>query len=151
MDIKLIVVKGASKPGEVEVNLPTVIGRSNDVDLPLRHALISRQHCELSELDGVVIVRDLGSLNGTFVDDERITEAELRPGNLLTVGSVTFRVDYQCNDNGVSESGVEGKEAEVEYEEDYDEADTEEYEDDGKVGDDEVQDDALNNFFNNLS
>lgn len=147
MDIKLVVVKGASKPGEVDVNLPTVIGRSNDVGLPLRHALISRQHCELSELDGVVIVRDLGSLNGTFVDDERITEAELRPGDLLTIGSVTFRVDYQYNDNGVPEASVEGGEAEVEYEEDLDDPDTEEYEDDG---DDEV-DDALNNFFNNLS
>lgn len=150
MDIKLIIVKGASKPGEVDVNLPTVIGRSNDVDLPLRHALISRQHCELSELDGVVIVRDLGSLNGTFIDDKRITEAELRPGDLLTVGSVTFRVDYQCNDNGASEVASEGGEAEVEYEEDYDDPDTEEYEADGDDGDDEV-DDALNNFFNNLS
>ena len=172
MDIKLIVVKGASKPGEVSVDLPTVIGRSNDVDLPLRHALISRQHCELSEEDGVVVVRDLGSLNGTFVDDERITEAELRPGDLLTVGSVTFRIDYESSDNGVEKNEEDDLDYEESDTEEYDEDDTDEYDseineheegaeeeeyeepDTEELDEDAVEesaDDALNNFFNNLS
>jgi pSer/pThr/pTyr-binding forkhead associated (FHA) protein len=47
------------------------------------------------------MVRDLGSLNGTFVNNERITESPLAAGELLTVGTVTFRAVYEVIvDNG---------------------------------------------------
>ncbi len=60
----------------------------------LTHPLVSRRHCELVEKDGHVLVRDLQSLNGTFVGSDRIEEAILWPGDLLTVGTVTFRAMY---------------------------------------------------------
>jgi pSer/pThr/pTyr-binding forkhead associated (FHA) protein len=56
---------------------------------------VSRQHCELFELNGQLMVRDLGSLNGTFVNNQRITESPLAPNELLTVGTVTFRAVYE--------------------------------------------------------
>jgi predicted component of type VI protein secretion system len=61
----------------------------------LAHPLVSRQHCELYEADGQLMVRDLGSLNGTFVNNQKVSEAPLPPGELLTIGTVTFRAVYE--------------------------------------------------------
>jgi predicted component of type VI protein secretion system len=71
----------------------------------LPHPLVSRQHCELFETNGRLMVRDLGSLNGTFVNNERISEAALPPGELLTVGAVTFRAVYSVQEASVPPDG----------------------------------------------
>ena len=95
MKAKLIIVGADIKPGEYKLKLPAVLGRGKEASLKLVHALVSRQHCEIFETEGQLMVRDLGSLNGTFVAGQRIAEAvPLLPGELLTVGSVTFRADY---------------------------------------------------------
>ncbi len=96
MEAKLIVVGGDEKSRQFELHLPTVIGRSRGTDLRLKHPLVSRTHCEVFEVDGMLMVRDLGSLNGTFVGPTRISEQAMpvNPGDLLTVGPVTFRADY---------------------------------------------------------
>jgi len=72
--------------------LPTVIGRGRDADLTLAHPLASRHHCELYEVDGTLCVRDMGSLNGTFVGDFRVTEAALESGDILVIGGGKFEV-----------------------------------------------------------
>jgi predicted component of type VI protein secretion system len=72
--------------------VPTVIGRGRDADLTLAHPLASRHHCELYEVEGTLCVRDLGSLNGTFVGDFRVTEAALESGDILTIGGARFEV-----------------------------------------------------------
>ncbi|MCA9151187.1 MAG: FHA domain-containing protein [Planctomycetales bacterium] len=95
LKIELTVVGGELESRDVSLQLPATIGRGGDVDLKLAHPLVSRRHCELLESDGSVVVRDLGSLNGTFIGSERIEEAPLAPGELLTVGTVTFRASYQ--------------------------------------------------------
>lgn len=97
MEAKLVVVGGDAKPRQFEIHLPAVIGRSRGTDLRLRHPLVSREHCEVFEANGILMVRDLGSLNGTFVGDTRIVEQAIpvKPGDLLTVGPVTFRAEYQ--------------------------------------------------------
>jgi len=95
MEAKLIVVSGKANKGEVALNLPTVIGRSRDVKLTVAHPMISRQHCEVYEVDGLLMIRDLGSLNGTVVKGQRISEAPLCPGDELTVGPLTFRAEYE--------------------------------------------------------
>jgi pSer/pThr/pTyr-binding forkhead associated (FHA) protein len=93
-NVKLVVVSGEVKTKEITIKLPSTIGRGRDLAVVLPHPLVSRNHCELFETDGKLMVRDLGSLNGTFVNNERITESPLAPGELLTVGTVTFRADY---------------------------------------------------------
>lgn len=98
MKVKLVVVGGTTKSTEVELRLPTIIGRGRDASITIPHALISRQHCEIVEADGKLLVRDLGSLNGTYIGKERIQEAVLEPGALLTVGTVTFRALYEIID-----------------------------------------------------
>src|SRR5262245_50151594 len=95
LDAKLVVVGGDVKTTEIKLRLPSVIGRGKSAGIVLPHPLVSRQHCELFESDGQLMVRDLGSLNGTFVNNERITESPLASGELLTVGTVTFRAVYE--------------------------------------------------------
>ena len=95
---KLIVVGGDAKAKEVDLRLPTVIGRSRDVTLTLPHPLVSRRHTELFEESGHLYVRDLGSLNGTYVNNRRIDSPQrLEPNELLTLGNVTFRAVYEAD------------------------------------------------------
>ena len=94
MDVKLVVVGGDVRPSEISVRLPLVFGRGREAGILLPHALVSRRHCELVESEGCVVVRDLGSLNGTYVGSERVQEKELASGDLLTIGTVTFRIVY---------------------------------------------------------
>jgi len=103
-NVKLVVVSGEVKTKELNIKLPSTIGRGRTTAVILPHPLVSRNHCELYEADGQLMVRDLGSLNGTFVNNERITESRLAPDELLTVGTVTFRVVYGSAQKAVDES-----------------------------------------------
>ena len=99
LSVKLVVVGGKAKSKEVQLKLPTVIGRGREgVSLTLPHKLVSRKHTELYEEKGQLFVRDLGSLNGTYVNNKRITESlPLKPNELLTLGDVTFRAVYDLD------------------------------------------------------
>ena len=112
--VKLLVVGGQTESPEIELTLPAVFGRGREASVTLPHPLVSRRHCELFERNGEVIVRDLGSLNGTFVGSERVTESVLHPGELLTVGTVTFRAIYggytYSPDSSISRETVLAKE-----------------------------------------
>ncbi len=99
MEAKLIVIDGDAQARQYDLQLPTIIGRSRRTDLTLDNSLVSRQHCEVFEANGILMVRDLGSLNGTFVGEMRIAEQAMpvKPGDLLTVGPVTFRAVYHTD------------------------------------------------------
>ena len=98
---KLVIIGGDAKAGEISLELPTTIGRGKEADLTIPHALVSRAHSKLFERDGQLWVEDLGSLNGTFVDKNRIeSEQLLEPNHLLTLGNITFRAVYQIDESG---------------------------------------------------
>lgn len=99
MEAKLLVVGGEVKTKEVRLRLPSIIGRGKGSNIILPHPLVSRKHCEIYLAGDKVAIRDLGSLNGTYVNNERITETTVEPGELLTVGAVTFRIFYQASGN----------------------------------------------------
>lgn len=64
----------------------TIAGRSPDADIFLDDVTVSRKHAEfIREGDGFV-VRDIGSLNGTYVNRNRIDAAQLRPGDEVQIG-----------------------------------------------------------------
>lgn len=110
LDAKLVVVGGDAKAAEVRLKLPTIIGRGKEASLTVPHALVSRRHTEIFEQDGGLYVRDLGSLNGTFVNNLRIeNDQPLEPNQLLTLGNVTFRAVYekQTDDNSVAKPSDE--------------------------------------------
>jgi pSer/pThr/pTyr-binding forkhead associated (FHA) protein len=105
---KLVVVGGDAKAAEVQLKLPTVIGRGKEAGLTVPHALVSRRHTEIFERDGKLFVKDLGSLNGTFVNNLRIQDEQpLEPNQLLTLGNVTFRAIYEiqsADDGAISDT-----------------------------------------------
>ncbi len=105
---KLVVVGGDAKAAEVRLKLPTVIGRGKEAGLTVPHGLVSRRHTEIIERDGMLYVRDLGSLNGTYVNSTRIEgEQPLEPNQLLTLGNITFRAVYESQSaNVVAEEPV---------------------------------------------
>ena len=95
MELKLIVVSGKANKGAVTLKPPIVIGRSRQAELTVAHPMISRRHCEIFETDGLIMIRDLGSLNGTVVEGQRIKESPLCPGNEFSLGPLTFRAEYE--------------------------------------------------------
>ena len=72
MEVLLTVYSDEKEYFSREVSLPCVIGRGKQCDVTIVHPLVSRRHCEIYEEDGVVMARDLGSLNGTFFHGARI-------------------------------------------------------------------------------
>ena len=95
MNAKLLVVVGQTTKREVTLQLPAVLGRSRKADITVAHPHVSRLHCELSEEGGVLMLRDLASLNGTMIGGRRIERAALLPDGEFTIGPLTFRVLYR--------------------------------------------------------
>lgn len=70
-----------------------VIGADPRADLALPDSTLSKFHCELRIADGLAVVRDLGSRNGTVVDRVPVIEAPLRDGAILTLGRTQLRFE----------------------------------------------------------
>ena len=72
---------------------PFVIGRRSDADLSLPLAFVSRRHCQFTRLGDCLVVQDLESYNGTFVNGKRATTPlPLNHGDELTVGPCSFEI-----------------------------------------------------------
>ncbi|NQU26180.1 MAG: FHA domain-containing protein [Candidatus Nealsonbacteria bacterium] len=74
--------------------LPVVVGRGPDAEVSIDDRWVSRIHCAICVVDGMLVVRDLESSNGTLVNGKSITEALLLPGDTLTIGVTRFEVHY---------------------------------------------------------
>jgi diguanylate cyclase (GGDEF)-like protein len=70
---------------------PCVIGRSSKCDVEIDQESVSRNHARLSRGPGGYLARDLGSTNGTYVNDEQIDEVMLRDGDQIKVGRTIFK------------------------------------------------------------
>lgn len=73
------------------------VGRATRADFILDVALVSRLHCRLEASDEAIQVVDLGSTNGTFVNDKRIERARVSSGDRLRVGRVELTVDRSAD------------------------------------------------------
>ena len=71
-------------------DLPITIGRGAESRITVTDRWVSRQHCEISQIDGVVVLRDLGSSHGTYVNGQRVDERTLHSGDRLGVGLTSF-------------------------------------------------------------
>ncbi len=70
----------------------TVVGRKEDSDLRLEHKSVSKMHCVIVKTDGLLLLRDLGSTNGTRVNGQRVRRAALLPNDQLNIANYKFRV-----------------------------------------------------------
>ena len=94
MKLKLIVLAGAKEGLEIPLKKDKfLIGRAKECALRAGSEAISRRHCAIIRREAAYTVRDLGSRNGTHVNDEKITaEVPLKDGDELRVGPLKFRV-----------------------------------------------------------
>lgn len=78
--------------------LPVLLGRSAEAGIRILDSSVSRRHCEFSEKEGRLFVRDLGSKNGFRVNGRDAVECWLMPGDTLSLGTTTYVVKYEAPD-----------------------------------------------------
>ncbi len=69
-----------------------VVGRKDECDVRLEHKSVSKMHCVIVKTDGLLLLRDLGSTNGTRVNGQRVRRAALLPNDQLAIANYKFRV-----------------------------------------------------------
>src|SRR4051794_13746876 len=94
MDFHFVVVQGRSVSNTIKLgDGVTTIGRHDECQLRIKSSQVSRKHCEVFEKKGMLLVKDLGSSNGTIVNGKRIQgQRVLEPGDELTIGPIQLRV-----------------------------------------------------------
>jgi hypothetical protein len=75
----------------LELRARAIVGTAPDCEVVVKDASISGRHAEFSAQGGVFRVSDLGSTNGTFVNDKRVQSAELVDGDTLRLGRTAFK------------------------------------------------------------
>ena len=89
---KLVVLKGSQRGKEFVISGDVIrIGKVDENDLALPEETVSRVHCEILRDAKGHLLRDLHSTNGTFLDGAEIKEAYIRPGSIITVGTVQLK------------------------------------------------------------
>jgi predicted component of type VI protein secretion system len=92
MKARLIPADG-SAPIDIVKDL-TLLGRDEDCDVRIDQKGVSKLHCVVVKTDGLLLIRDLGSTNGTRVNGQRIRRAALLPNDQLGVANVSFQVKF---------------------------------------------------------
>ena len=101
MNVNLVLFK---KDGSTKIfilpSTVTSIGRRRDCDLCIPLMPVSRKHCEFNMDQDRLTVRDLGSKNGTYVNGSRISEATVKAGDQVKIGTLLFgvQIDGQPED-----------------------------------------------------
>ncbi len=90
---KLVVLTQSMAGRSVDLGERTTIGRVEDNTFQIAEPSVSSRHCEILLQGSEVLVKDLGSTNGTFINGEKITERILKPGQTLRLGNVELKLD----------------------------------------------------------
>lgn len=90
---KLVVLTQSMAGRSVDLGERTTIGRVEDNTFQIAEPSVSSRHCEILLQGSEVLVKDLGSTNGTFINGEKITERALKPGQTLRLGNVELKLD----------------------------------------------------------
>ncbi len=90
--LKVVVVAGPDEGREVPLDSVLEIGSGAASGLVLTDPAVSRRHVSISQLAGRVVVRDLGSRNGTMLGGVRLVEAEVPVGAVVTLGRTSLAI-----------------------------------------------------------
>ncbi|MBO09849.1 MAG: hypothetical protein CMJ68_03715 [Planctomycetaceae bacterium] len=99
MQARLVSLDGqVSVPLNNDIN---VVGRKEGIcDVLLDRGNVSKLHCLIIKTDGLLLVRDLGSTNGTLVNGQRVSRGALLPGDELSFASLKFQVQFGAGVDG---------------------------------------------------
>ena len=78
----------------------TTVGRVEDNAFQIPDSSVSSHHCEILLRGSEVVIRDLNSTNGTFINGQQITEATLKPSQILRLGQVEVRLEGEQGAGG---------------------------------------------------
>ena len=96
--IRLVCQDHLASPREIVVErFPVDLGRGEDAGLRIDDRWLSRRHCRLDLIDGVLTVRDLGSRHGTYINGQVVRESKLLPGDELCIGLSHFVAEYESS------------------------------------------------------
>lgn len=90
--LRFVAGKDQGREFPLPQDLYIVIGRVSDVDVLLLDEKVSRKHAKISTHGGKVMIEDLASRNGTFVNGARIRNTELKEGDQIIIGSSTMKL-----------------------------------------------------------
>jgi len=87
-------ISGKYQGGEFPLRMDReiVIGRSSDLDMVLVEDMVSRKHAKISTTGGQIVIQDMGSTNGTFVNGEKIRKARLKEGDRILIGTSIIKL-----------------------------------------------------------
>ena len=71
----------------------TTIGRMDDNTFQIAEPSVSSHHCEVLLRGSDVVVRDLNSTNGTYINGQKVTESPIKPGQILRLGQIELRLE----------------------------------------------------------
>ncbi len=91
--VRLVVLSAGLKGISHELKVDrTTVGRVEDNTFQVADASVSSHHCEILLKGTEVVVKDLDSTNGTYIDGAKVTEAPLKPGQSLRLGQVELQL-----------------------------------------------------------
>jgi transcriptional regulator with GAF, ATPase, and Fis domain len=94
LSFDLVVVDGPSRGARVHIEGGVArVGSAGGNHLALADTTVSRVHCELRAQSDVIVVKDCGSTNGTFVEGVRLRDGAVKAGTTVRVGNSAFRIE----------------------------------------------------------
>jgi len=91
-DACLVVIYGLDLGKKFNLDRPSlIIGRSSKADIQIDQESVSRNHCKIINTGKTIMLRDLGSTNGTYINDELVDEYVLRDGDFIKIGRCIFK------------------------------------------------------------
>lgn len=92
--LRLIVNPGTESAWEIPLQPGvTSLGRNPENNFAIEHSSVSSVHCQFTVNDSGVVLKDLGSINGTFVNDTMVEEARISNGQTIRLGDVVMRFE----------------------------------------------------------
>jgi Domain of unknown function (DUF4388)/FHA domain len=104
-------ISGKYQGGEFPLRMDReiIVGRSSELDMVLVEDMVSRKHAKIATTADQIIIQDLGSTNGTFVNGEKIKRARLKEGDRVLIGTSILKVI-----SGDAREGVDAAKRELE-------------------------------------
>ena len=89
-------ISGKYQGGEFPLRMDReiIVGRSSELDMVLVEDMVSRKHAKITAAGDQIVIQDLGSTNGTFVNGEKIKKARLKEGDRILIGTSIIKLVF---------------------------------------------------------